>query len=172
MTQAQLRNATEERLKSTGGLTIFVRSWRPDANARGLVVIVPGFNSHSGYYGWVAEQLVASDLAVYAVDLRGRGQSDGERFYVEKFGDYVDDVSAAVRLAKSREPGLPTFLLGHSAGGVVACLYAVDNPRELVGCPSVVAAVRVEARHDDDDTACAGARTPRANEKGESSRDL
>jgi pimeloyl-ACP methyl ester carboxylesterase len=30
--------------------------------------------------------------AVYAVDLRGRGNSDGERFYVEKFDDYVSDV--------------------------------------------------------------------------------
>jgi alpha-beta hydrolase superfamily lysophospholipase len=133
MTNARLRSATEERLETTGGLTLFVRSWRPDAKARGVVVIVPGFNSHSGYFGWTAEQLVAADLAVYAVDLRGRGRSDGERFYVEKFADYVDDVSAAVKLAKSREPGLPTFLLGHSAGGVVACLYALDHPRELTG---------------------------------------
>ena len=132
-TQTQRRPATEERVETTGGLTLFVRSWRPDANARGLVVIVPGFNSHSGYFGWTADQLVAADLAVYALDLRGRGQSDGERFYVEKFTDYVDDVSAVVKLAKSREPGLPTFLLGHSAGGVVACLYALDYPRELTG---------------------------------------
>jgi acylglycerol lipase len=133
MTQTQLRPATEERVETTGGLTLFVRSWRPDATARGLVVIVPGFNSHSGYYGWVADQLVAAGLVVYALDLRGRGQSDGERFYVEKFTDYVDDTSAVVRLAKSREPGLPTFLLGHSAGGVVACLYALDYPTELTG---------------------------------------
>jgi acylglycerol lipase len=133
MTHAQIRNATEERLEVAKGLTIFVRSWLPDANARGVVVIVPGFNSHSGYYGSVAEQLVAADLAVYALDLRGRGQSDGERFYIDKFADYVNDVSAVVTLAKSREPGLPTFLLGHSAGGVVACLYALDYPRELTG---------------------------------------
>ena len=133
MTQTQFRPATEERVKTTGGLTLFVRSWRPDANARGVVVIVPGFNSHSGYYGWVAQELVAAGLVVYALDLRGRGQSDGERFYVEKFADYVDDTSAVVRLAKSREPGLPTFLLGHSAGGVVSCLYALDSPRELTG---------------------------------------
>src|SRR5262252_7523464 len=133
MTQIQLRQATEERLETTGGLTLFARSWRPDADARGVVVIVPGFNSHSGYFGWTAEQLVAADLAVYALDLRGRGQSDGERFYIENFTDYVDDVSAVVKLAKSREPGLPTFLLGHSAGGVVACLYTLDNPRELTG---------------------------------------
>ena len=133
MTRTQLRQATEERLKVAEGLTIFVRSWRPDANPRGVVVYVPGFNAHSGYFGWAAEQLVAADLAVYAVDLRGRGQSDGERFYVEKFADYVDDVAAVVKLAKAREPGLPTFLLGHSAGGVVACLYTLDHQGELTG---------------------------------------
>jgi len=133
----ELRHATEERVQTTGGLTLLVRSWRPRTEPRGVVVIVPGFNSHSGYYEWAAEQLVAADLAVYALDLRGRGQSDGERFYVEKFADYVDDASGVVRLAKSRDPGVPTFLLGHSAGGVVACVYALDHPRELTGLISV-----------------------------------
>src|SRR5262245_56792305 len=133
MAQTQLQQAHEERLDVGEGLTIFVRSWRPEASARGVVVIVPGFNSHSGYYGWTAEQLVAGGLSVYAVDLRGRGQSDVERFYVERFADYVTDVSAIVTLAKSREPGLPIFLLGHSAGGVVSCLYTIDHQTELAG---------------------------------------
>ena len=137
MKSDQLRPATEERLEVTGGLEIFVRSWHPHENARGVVVIVPGFNSHSAYYAWAAEQLTAADLVVYALDLRGRGQSDGERFYVEKFADYVDDVSAVVALAKSRAPGLPAFLLGHSAGGVVACLYTLDHQPELAGLISV-----------------------------------
>ncbi len=98
-----------------------------------MLVIVPGFNSHSAYYAWAVEQLVADGLAVYALDLRGRGKSDGERFYVDKFADYISDVTACVDLAKSREPGLPVFLLGHSAGGVVACLYAVEHQSELAG---------------------------------------
>ena len=72
-----------ETLENAGGLKIVFRSWQPAAPATGVMVIVPGFNSHSGYYGWVAEQLVSLGLAVYAVDLRGRGKSDGERFYVE-----------------------------------------------------------------------------------------
>jgi len=116
-----------------GGLEIFFRIWRPDAVARGAVVIVPGFNSHSGYYGWVAEQLLQSNLAVYALDLRGRGKSEGERFYVEKFADYVSDVSTFVQLVKTHEPGLPLFMLGHSAGGVVACMYALEHQAELSG---------------------------------------
>jgi len=111
----------ESSFKGVGGLNIVTRSWRPAGGSpRAIVVIVPGFNSHSGYYTWVAEQLVADGLAAYAIDLRGRGKSEGERFYVEKFADYVDDVATFVNIAKSEEPSLPVFVLGHSAGGVVA----------------------------------------------------
>ena len=133
MSQARIHTMSEERIEGAEGLGIFVRSWRPKANARGVVVIVPGFNSHSGHYGWVAQQLTAGGLAVYAVDLRGRGQSDGERFYVEKLSDWVSDVGTVMALARSREPGLPVFLLGHSAGGVVSCLYTLEHQAELAG---------------------------------------
>src|SRR6476646_9628366 len=93
----------EEHIAGASGLKLFVRSWRPDGPVRGVVAIVPGFNSHSGYYGWVGEQLAANGLAAYAVDLRGRGQSDGEQFYVKRFADYVSDVETLVTLVKSRE---------------------------------------------------------------------
>ncbi|HEY6723367.1 MAG TPA: lysophospholipase [Polyangiaceae bacterium] len=117
-----------------GGLNIHASSWHPEAQAsRGVVVIAHGFNSHSGYYGWVASELVKSGLSVYALDHRGRGKSDGERFYVEKVSDYVDDLGTLIQKAKAREPGLPVFLLGHSAGGVISCTYALDHQRELRG---------------------------------------
>jgi alpha-beta hydrolase superfamily lysophospholipase len=125
--------ANQESIEGVSGLKIFFRSWHPEGKPRGTVVIVPGFNSHSGYYGWVAEQLVAAGLAVYAVDLRGRGKSDGERFYVETFEDYVLDVEAVTAVIESREPGEPLFMLGHSAGGVVACLYTLEHQAELAG---------------------------------------
>ena len=122
-----------ERVENADGQRIFFRSGRPQETPRGFVVIVPGFNAHSGYYTWVAEQFVANGLAVYAVDLRGRGNSDGERFYVDNFEDYVRDVEAVVNVARSRESSLPFFLLGHSAGGVVSCLYTLDHRAELAG---------------------------------------
>ncbi len=123
----------EESFEGSGGFNIFMRSWRPAGIPRGVVVIIHGFNSHSGYYQWVAEKLMESGLSVYALDLRGRGRSDGERFYVESFAEYVGDVATLVALARSRETDLPIFLLGHSAGGVVSCLYALDHPSELAG---------------------------------------
>ena len=118
---------------SSGGLRLFYRAWRPDQTPRGVVAIVPGFNSHSGYYAWVADRLVAAGLAVYAIDLRGRGESEGERFYVQQFEDYVNDVHEFVTSARAQEPGLPIYLLGHSAGGVVSCLYAIEHQHELAG---------------------------------------
>lgn len=123
----------EERFRGLGGLNIFMRSWRPAEKARAAVVIVHGFNSHSGQYLWVADEFVSHGLSVYALDHRGRGQSDGDRYYVEAVSDYVSDVHTLVRIVKEREPGLPVFMLGHSAGGVISCIYALEHQAELAG---------------------------------------
>jgi len=133
MARALTYTPGEERVETAGGLKIAVRSWRPEAKARGVVAIVHGVKSHSGYYAWTAEQLVGSGFAVYALDLHGRGKSDGDRLYLEKIGDYLDDVDTLVTLAKSREPGLPVFLLGHSAGGVISCVYTLEHQDKLAG---------------------------------------
>ena len=132
MTQEVTSTVREERFQSDSGLNIFFRSWRPPTR-RARSSSSPGIQLAQRPLRWVAEQLSASGLAVYALDLRGRGQSDGERFYVEKFADYVDDVATLIALAKSREPGLPVFLLGHSAGGVVACVYTLEHQDEIAG---------------------------------------
>jgi alpha-beta hydrolase superfamily lysophospholipase len=110
-----------------------------------VVVICHGVNSHGGQYTWAAEQLVTRGFSVYALDLRGRGRSDGPRFYVETVADYVSDLAAVIRLAKSRDSGLPVFLLGHSAGGVVSCTYTLDNQAELAGLICESFAFRVPA---------------------------
>jgi len=126
-------NATEGRFAGKGGLNIAYRAWSAVGTPRGVLVIVPGFNSHSGYYGRAASKLAGGGLAVYAVDLRGRGKSDGERFYVDSFADYAADVGGLVSRAIAANPGLPVYLLGHSAGGVVACIYTLDHQDQLAG---------------------------------------
>jgi acylglycerol lipase len=125
--------AQEERIDSSNGVRIFVRSWSAGPDPPAVIVICHGVNSHGGQYGWVGEQFAAAGFAVYALDLRGRGKSEGERFYVEHVEDYVSDVAAVVSLAKSRNPGAPVFLLGHSAGGVVSSIYVLENQAELAG---------------------------------------
>lgn len=97
------QTAREETFDGAGGLKIFLRSWRPEGTPRAVIVICHGVNSHGGQYGWAAEQFVKGRLAAYALDLRGRGKSEGERFYVENVADYVSDVAGVVRIAKSRD---------------------------------------------------------------------
>ena len=123
----------QEELRGATGMRLHVRNWPAVGAARGAVMLVPGFNSHSGYYEGVAATLTAHGFDAYAIDLRGRGQSDGERFFVDTFDDYVSDVGVLAAAVKTRAGGRPIFLLGHSAGGIVACLYAIEHQASLAG---------------------------------------
>lgn len=124
---------TEEKIPSAGGVGIFVRSWKAVGRPRAVVVMCHGLNSHGGQYFWPAAQFAQAGLLPFTLDLRGHGRSEGERFGVDDIAHWVADVSATVALARSRNPRLPVFLLGHSAGGVVSCSYALDHQAELAG---------------------------------------
>jgi len=52
---------------------------------------------------------------------------------VKHFDDYLADVQSLLDVARTREPGLPVFLLGHSAGGVIASAYTLAHQDELAG---------------------------------------
>lgn len=123
----------ERTFEGVGGLNIFMRSWTPEGTPRGVAVLVHGFNAHSGYMVWPAEQFVANGFAAYALDLRGRGKSEGERFYVEQFSDYLVDVDKLVEIARAENPGLPVYVLGHSAGGVIASSYVFEHQDKIAG---------------------------------------
>lgn len=116
-----------------GAGALFVRTWLPDQRPRALIAICHGFNAHSGYYQWVGEQCAAAGYAACAVDLRGRGKSGGVRYYVESFDDYVSDLAVLVNHARSMVPDVPLFVLGHSAGGVVACLFTLVHGSAVAG---------------------------------------
>jgi acylglycerol lipase len=124
---------TQEAFAGLDGFKIAFRSFRPERKPRAVVVIAHGVLSHSGYYVHTAEQLVSRGFSVYAIDHRGRGKSEGERYFIEKVEDYVADLATLVGLAKEREPGLPVFLLGHSAGGVISCIYTLAHQAQLAG---------------------------------------
>lgn len=123
----------EGSFKGVDGIKIFTREWQPEGKPHGVVVISHGFNAHSGQYDWVAQQFVSNGLAVYALDHRGRGRSDGERFFIGKLTDWTSDLATFIDMVKEREPGLPVFLLGHSAGGVIACVYTLDHQDDIAG---------------------------------------
>lgn len=135
---------TETRITHPDGTGINLHSW-PLANARAVVIFQHGFNAHGGHMQWPAEQFNATGYACYAVDLRGRGKSDGERYFVRDFGDYLADLQLAFDRARADHPGLPIFLIGHSAGGVIATSYALKHQAQLAGLICHSFAFRVPA---------------------------
>lgn len=145
MTQHFAAAALEEKLRQPDGTGIHLRSWRPTTGPRAIIVICHGVNSHGGQYLWAGTRFAAAGYATYALDLRGRGKSDGQRFFVKDISDYVSDVDLVIRTARSRDPGLPVILLGHSAGGVVSTTYALDHQDQLAGLICESFAFRVPA---------------------------
>ena len=144
MTSATANPPTEQWLDGTGG-RIFTRHWEPNGTPEANLVICHGVNSHGGQYIRAGEEFAARGFAVTALDLRGRGKSEGERFYADSIDDYVSDLSQAIELGRSHHPDRPLFLLGHSAGGVTSVTYALDHQDKLDGLICESFAFRVYA---------------------------
>lgn len=126
----------EGRFEGTGGVELFEQSWRPAAStapAKAAVILVHGLKDHSNRYAAAAEKLTAHQYAVYAFDLRGHGDSAGDRVWVDSFDDYLADLDVFVKRVREREPHRPLFLFGHSMGGAIVTLYTLTRQPELRG---------------------------------------
>lgn len=113
--------ATRFELEATRG-QIAVSVW-PNPQARYVALIAHGYGEHAGRYEHVAARLVADGAVVYAPDHHGHGRSEGERALVDALDAGVDDLHLVAERASGEHPGLPTVLVGHSMGGLIAARY-------------------------------------------------
>jgi acylglycerol lipase len=121
------------RFTGAAGVEIFWHAWLPIGEPRAVVVLAHGAGEHLGRYEHVASRLVSEEYAVYALDHRGHGRSDGPRALIDRVGNAVADIDQVVSRADSEHPDVPLFLLGHSMGGCFAVRYAIDHQDRLHG---------------------------------------
>ena len=139
-------NHSKNTLNTSGTITLFTQSWVPDTPPKAIVIIQHGFCEHSGRYQHVGEFFVAKGYAAYACDLRGHGQSQGKRIYVDLFENHVEDFTRFVYWVQHQNPNMPVFILAHSMGGTIATLWAIQNPPDMTGLILSGAAIKISAQ--------------------------
>ena len=95
------------------------------SDAKANIIFLHGYTEYIGRYGWMIEQMNQAGINVFAYDHRGYGKSDGTRAYINRFGQYIDDLD--VYLNQLKKPELPTFLMGHSMGSLIGVGYLVNH---------------------------------------------
>jgi alpha-beta hydrolase superfamily lysophospholipase len=119
------------------GAGLYAETFLPTGTPRGVVLITHGYAEHCGRYHEVAHVIVNAGWAAFAYDVRGHGQSPGDRGFIDHFETYLDDFTAALAAARKLVPAdAPTVLLGHSHGSLIT-LRALCSDRP----PAVAAAV-------------------------------
>ncbi|HTT26290.1 MAG TPA: lysophospholipase, partial [Thermoplasmata archaeon] len=128
---------------ASDGTGLFSTRWPADGTPRATVLLVHGLKDHSGRYGVLARALQREGVDVHAFDLRGHGRSGGDRQWVARFDDLVDDLD---QFATPRMEGASsTFAFGHSMGGAVVLRWIALRRPPLAGVVLSAPAIRPPA---------------------------
>ena len=77
----------EGRLETSDGLKLLVQSWRPKGETKGALMIVHGLKDYGDRYLDLALAGTRRGYSVHTIDLRGHGDSEGDRVWVDRFDD-------------------------------------------------------------------------------------
>ncbi len=120
-------------LNSADHLRLYWQRYTP-ASPKATVAVLHGGGDHSGRYPGITSALVKAGLQVALVDFRGHGQSDGRRWHVDSFADYLSDLDAFV--AKLSQDGVANdqlFIVAHSMGALIAAYWGLSRGRHVSG---------------------------------------
>lgn len=106
-----------------GGVRLSQRVWESDHPTQRPVVLLPATGNTAADWDGVAAEL-SRDRVVRAVDLRGHGDSDWP-------GEYSLHLMATDIVALLQGWAEPPDLVGHSLGGLVACLAVAAAPNTV-----------------------------------------
>jgi alpha-beta hydrolase superfamily lysophospholipase len=134
----------ENRLPGIAGITLHYYAWLPETPPVACVAIAHGIGSHGGAFANVGEIWAAQGIAVYALDFRGHGLSEGQRGYIKAWSELVADIHCLLGQIRAEYPDVPLFLWGHSLGGAVAMDVALQDAIPLNGLLLIAPAMGVD----------------------------
>jgi len=134
---------TESSFRGHKNLNLYYQSWLPAGGPRAILLVVHGGAEHSGRYTNLVNYFVPKGYAVCGLDHRGHGKSEGLRFYVERFSDYLTDLKTFFDMVRGEHGDTKIFLVGHSMGGAIATAYTAHHQHELAGLLLSAAVLKV-----------------------------
>ncbi len=124
------------------GMETYSQCWEPEMEPRASVCLIHGLGEHSGRYTYMAKRLTDAGFAVLGFDLRGHGKSAGRRGSISSENILLDQISRLLEEARRRYSKKPSFLYGHSLGGLLALFYPLKLQPTLTGVIATGPALR------------------------------
>ncbi len=113
----------------TDGEHIAARVFGSD-DAADIVLLVHGMGGAGERWNNPAGLLSdATGALVVVVDLRGHNDSGGQRYDLDRIGQYEEDLAQIFNLFHDTHPDARLWLAGHSMGGGIALRYALKQSR-------------------------------------------
>lgn len=97
------------------------------------MLIVHGYGEHSTRYTHVADALVKANYAVYTLDHRGHGKSEGLQAYFASLQDAVKDLRTYFETIQRQYPGQKIFIYGHSMGSIISLAFTLQYQKDVAG---------------------------------------
>ncbi len=108
-----------------------ILAYRFTNQSENTIIFIHGVGSTAYRYNKSAGLLQeATQAEVYAIDLRGHGQSEGNSGDVDYINQYVDDLADILNKIRKEKPNGKIIIAGHSMGGGVALRYAMEKEYE------------------------------------------
>jgi len=124
-------------------LRLFWQATTPDA-PRAYLGVIHGYGEHSGRYAPLFSALAERGIATRGFDYRGHGQADGRRGHVDRFSEYLDDLSLFVERVRADAGNRQVFLLGHSLGGLILARWLLEPGTQALAAGAIFASPYLE----------------------------
>jgi alpha-beta hydrolase superfamily lysophospholipase len=102
-------------------------------NPRAVIFLVHGMGEHAKRYAHVIEYFKNVNIATVAIDLRGHGNSEGQRGHMPSFDHMMHDLTLSLAHVTNDYKGTPVILYGHSMGGNLILNYLLRNSDGVIG---------------------------------------
>ncbi len=109
---------------------LFYQWWLPESGEiRAYIIAIHGWGSHSDRMKIPAEYFTGKGYAVYSFDLRGHFRNASDMLgHIDSMDHIQKDLVLFMDVIKEIAKDKKIFLMGHSFGGLISLIYAINHP--------------------------------------------